>query len=536
MKSLQFPRDADLDSNINRDSHEPAEPAVGTAARNPFSFSLLDTILAHMGQGVSVFDADLRLVVFNRRYVELFDFPPEVVYVGARYEDIVRFNVMRGGATVEEADVHVAQRVAIARDFAVERRMEHHRPDGRVIAIDRGPIPGGGFINTYTDITNRKRIEEEAVRNAQLLRETLENMADGVRVFDKDLRLVAWNSKSLEMLNYPPEMGRVGMHYTEFVDYSTERGDYRDEKGTEGRDARLKRAKSANGRGSEFVSRDGRIIQKRRNPMPGGGFVSTYQDVTKRKHSLMLLEEAKERAEQASRSKSEFLANMSHELRTPLNAIIGFSQIMSDELLGPLGDKVYLEYARDIKASGEHLMSIINDILDLSKVEAGKTQLNEQDVDISSVIKSCLRLMEERAAAGKIAMTSEVPQSPLMLRCDERLMRQIILNLLSNAVKFTPRGGKVTVSAAIVADEGFTLTVSDTGIGIAEADIPKAMSPFMQVDNSLSRKFNGTGLGLPLVDSFTRLHGGTFQLDSKVGEGTSAIIRLPADRIIEQPA
>ena len=535
MKSLQFPRNAELDSNLRRAKHREAQPA-GVAAHNPFALSLLDTILAHMGQGVAVFDADLRLVIFNRRYTELLDYPPEVVYVGARYEDIVRFNVLRGGVTVDDLEIHVAKRLALAREFNVERRFEHHRPDGRVISVDRGPIPGGGFINSYTDITKRKRIEEEAVRNAQLLRATLENMADGVRVFDKDLRLVAWNTKSLEMLNYPPEMGKVGTHYTEFVDYSTQRGDYRDEKGSEGRDARLNRAKSSRGRGSEFVSRDGRIIQKRRNAMPDGGFVSTYQDVTKRKHSQMMLEEAKEHAEQASRSKSEFLANMSHELRTPLNAIIGFSQIMCDELLGPLGDNTYREYAQDIKASGEHLMSIINDILDLSKVEAGKTQLNEQEVDIGSVVASCLRLMEERAAAGKLTLRSDLPQARLMLRCDERLMRQIILNLLSNAVKFTPAGGTVTVAAAFVGDEGLTLTVSDTGIGIADADIPKIMAPFMQVDSSLSRKFNGTGLGLPLVESFVRLHGGTFALKSKIGEGTSAIIRLPTDRMVGKPA
>jgi signal transduction histidine kinase len=532
MKSLQCPRD-EKNSNMRHGRDETAQqPEV--VAHNPFALSLLDTILAHMGQGVAVFDADLRLVIFNKRYVELFDYPPEIVYVGARYEDIVRFNVLRGDVKVEDVEAHVAQRLAVARDFNVERRLEHHRPNGRVISVDRGPIPSGGFINTYTDITKRQRIEEEAIRNAQLLRATLENMADGVRVFDKDMQLVAWNTKSLEMLNYPPEMGKVGTHYTEFVDYSTSRGDYRDEKGTEGREARLNRAKGARGRGSEFVSPEGRIIQKRRNPMPDGGFVSTYQDVTERKHSQMMLEEAKERAEQASRSKSEFLANMSHELRTPLNAIIGFSQIMCDELLGPLGgDKTYREYARDIKESGEHLMSIINDILDLSKIEAGKTQLNEQTVDLSSIVASCLRLMEERAAAGRLTLHAELPPLRPLLRCDERLMRQIILNLLSNAVKFTPPAGRITVTIAID-EHSLLLTVSDTGIGIAEADIPKAMAPFVQVDSSLSRKFSGTGLGLPLVDSFARLHGGSLAIKSRLGEGTSATVSLPLDRLVTE--
>jgi signal transduction histidine kinase len=529
MNPLQCPGNAADKAIAERPDCETAQPA-DAGARNPFALSLLDTILSHMSQGVAVFDADLRLVIFNRRYAELFEYPPHVVHVGARHADIVRFNVIRDGMDSAQVEKHVAERTAIARNFNVERRFEYHRPNGMVLSVDRGPIPGGGFINTYTDITKRKRIEEEAIRNAQLLRTTLENMADGVRVFDKDLRLVAWNNKSLEMLNYPPEMGRVGTHYTEFVDYSTLRGDYRDETGSEGRDARLARAKSARGRGSEFVSPDGRIIQKRRNAMPDGGFVSTYQDVTKRKHAQMLLQEAKERAEQASRSKSEFLANMSHELRTPLNAIIGFSQIMSDELLGSLGNATYREYARHIKESGVHLMAIINDILDLSKVEAGKTQLNEQTVDIAGVVRSCLRLMEERAVASGIALNADIPEGTPFLRCDERLMRQIILNLLSNAVKFTPSGGSVTV--AIAADDGLTLTVSDTGIGIAEADIPKVMAPFMQVDSSLTRKFNGTGLGLPLVESFARLHGGSLSLESKLGAGTSAIVYLPPERMV----
>jgi signal transduction histidine kinase len=220
---------------------------------------------------------------------------------------------------------------------------------------------------------------------------------------------------------------------------------------------------------------------------------------------------------------------MSHELRTPLNAIIGFSQIMSDELLGSLGNATYREYARHIKESGVHLMAIINDILDLSKVEAGKTQLNEQTVDIAGVVRSCLRLMEERAAASGLTLNADIQVTPLVL-CDERLMRQMILNLLSNAVKFTPSGGSVTVT--IAAGDGLILTVSDTGIGIAEADIPKVLAPFMQVDSSLTRKFNGTGLGLPLVESFARLRGGSLSIKSKLGAGTSAIVYLPPERVV----
>ena len=517
-------------SSVKRNDEQKSAKPVEAAMPNPFGIPLLETILAHMEQGVVVYDANLTLVVFNRRYVELLDFPPDVLKIGMSYEEVLRFIVTRDGMEADKIDAYVIKRTESAKDFKVNRQMERHLPNGKIIAIDRGPIPGGGFINTYTDITNRRKVNGDAARNAELLRTTLENMADGVRVFDKDLRLVAWNNKSLKMLNYPLEMGKVGTPYSEFVNYSTERGDYRDDDGEEGQKSRMHRAKNGKGRGSELVTPDGRIIQKQRNPMPDGGFVSTYHDVTELKHAQMMLQEAKERAEQASRSKSEFLANMSHELRTPLNAIIGFSQIMCDELLGTLGNDTYREYARDIKDSGIHLLSIINDILDLSKVEAGKTQLNEENVDIGSVMRSCLHLMEERATAAKVTLTAELPNAMPLVRCDERLMRQIILNLLSNAVKFTPAGGSVTVSMAIA--EGLKLTVVDTGIGIAEDDLAKVKAPFVQVDNSLSRKFNGTGLGLPLVESFAQLHGGSFTLASKLGEGTSATVCLPADRIV----
>ena len=212
-----------------------------------------------------------------------------------------------------------------------------------------------------------------------------------------------------------------------------------------------------------------------------------------------------EQAQHAKKAKSAFLANMSHELRTPLNAIMGFSEVMKEQHLGPVHNPRYLGYAADIHSSGCHLLSIINDILDLSKVEAGKTQLNEENVDIGSVMRSCLHLMEERATAAKVTLTAVLPDGLPLVRCDERLMRQIILNLLSNAVKFTPAGGNVTVSIAIA--EGLKLTVVDTGIGISEEDLSKVKAPFVQVDNSLSRKFNGTGLGLPLVESFAQLHG-----------------------------
>jgi signal transduction histidine kinase len=192
---------------------------------------------------------------------------------------------------------------------------------------------------------------------------------------------------------------------------------------------------------------------------------------------------------------------------------------------------MYQEYCRDILESGRHLLSIINDVLDISKVEAGKIQLHEDDVELDLVIRSVLRLMRERAEAAGVAISSDIAADLPAVRADERLIKQILSNLLSNAVKFTEKGGSAVIGARL--DGGaMVVTVKDSGIGIAPTDVPRAMERFGQVDNSLSRKFEGTGLGLPLVKAFTELHGGTFELQSAAGVGTTAIVRLPAERVI----
>lgn len=268
----------------------------------------------------------------------------------------------------------------------------------------------------------------------------------------------------------------------------------------------------------------------------GQVMVRALRYAIERKRVHMQVLEEKERAELANRSKSEFLANMSHELRTPLNAIIGFSEILENELMGPLGAPCYKDYALNIRESGTHLLDIINDILDLSKIEAGKDLLLEEIIDLSRTLRSCARLMEMRAENAKISLIDKISPGLPAMRADERKMKQIFINLLSNAVKFTPEGGQVTLSAAHLEGGGIEIAVADTGIGIAAEDIPKALLPFKQIDNSLSRKYNGTGLGLPLADNFTRMHGGTLTLESTVGQGTRVVLFFPEKRVVSRAA
>ncbi|MBL8773636.1 MAG: PAS-domain containing protein [Phenylobacterium sp.] len=411
-----------------------------------------------------------------------------------------------------------------------------------------GESPEGGFariIGVALDVTEERLAQARAQSAESRLRDAIESTSEAFVLWDRNGRLVMCNTNFRGYFQLDAEILKTGVG-REQVERSARlsiRQEYPAPGGRRGvREAELT---------------DGRWVQISERPTAEGGLVVTAADITVLKtqeearrlkeeelrRAVANLELSQEqlselarkyeaekiRAEAASQAKSDFLANMSHELRTPLNAINGFSEIMSGELFGPLGDARYRDYAKDILNSGQHLLALINDILDMAKIEAGKLNLRFEPICLEEIAEEAMRLVRNRAEAAGLSLVLDFVDLP-EVEADHRAVKQILLNLLSNAIKFTPRGGRITVKAELRDDplgQRVKVSVQDTGIGISATDLERLARPFEQVENQHSKTTQGTGLGLALTKSLVEMHGGLLDLRSAPGQGTTASFALP---------
>jgi signal transduction histidine kinase len=367
--------------------------------------------------------------------------------------------------------------------------------------------------------------EQQLAEQSALLQSTLENMGEGLSVFDRDGRLIAWNARFAKLLGLPIDLPDASLY--DILLQQAIRGDFGPVDPVPEARERVERFYSEVPTVKERTTASGFVLQIRRRAMPDGAVVSLYSDITERKASEEKMLQALSQAELANRAKSDFLANMSHELRTPLNAIIGFAEAVSSELLGPVRDKKQLEYIKDIHSSGLLLLSIINDVLDMSKIEAGKLELARERVRVQPLIGEAVRMVSERARSRKLALVATAPEDEISVWGDERAIKQIMLNLLSNAVKFSHEGGRIDIRVSLDDAGDLVLDVEDHGIGMAEHEIERALEPFGQATPAVTKADGGTGLGLPIAKGLTEALGGTLVVKSTPGRGTLVRILLP---------
>ncbi|MCB9983207.1 MAG: PAS domain-containing sensor histidine kinase [Rhodospirillales bacterium] len=478
-------------------------------------------------------DRDGRIVFLNRAWEKMTGFEVSQS-TGRSLEQLIypqdRNEIMQGFKAVlydsrAEARCFTQVRVSDGTFKAVELVMQ---------AVGRGESSHGFIVGTFTDIEERRKVERALSDAEKKYRSIVENAVGGIFQMTADGLFLSANPAMAKILGYGSSE-----HLLREVKNANEQI-YVDGGGRAGFYERLVGLSDAVSQEVQIRQRDGTVIwvhESVRAVSDDAGqllFIEgSLEDITQRKTSELAIQEAKVHSDLANRAKSEFLSNMSHELRTPLNSIIGFSEMIKNEVFGRIEQRSYHEYACDIHESGRKLLQVINEILDISKIEAGDRQLNESVVKVRDVFDGVVELLETKIDNAHLHITKALDDVPDIV-AEELAIKQILLNLLSNAVKFTPDHGRITVSGHVSREGDVHISITDTGIGLDEYEIKKALSPFGQVNNELSRSGSGTGLGLTLVDALVKLHGGAFELFSKKGIGTTATIILPAERVVKK--
>ena len=505
-----------------------ASPGRGDSRRRPVRADLF----SWSPFAIIEWDSDLRVQAWNAAAEKLFGYTATDILGRHGIE------IMVPPDRRQEIRAHLIQVIQQSTPF---RRLDRNvTKDQRIIVCDWHNVPTfnssglcTGFMAFAVEVTDRVAIEHELRETESRYRQIFENAVWGIFQTTPAGQYLDANNRLATIYGYDNREDLL-RNLTDIT-----RQLYVDEN----RRSEFLRLLQEEGEVSDFESevyrRDGSkiwIAENCRAVRHEDGSIAYFEgsvgDITRRKHAEIALLTAREQAEVANRLKSQFLANMSHELRTPLNAIIGFSDILAAEMFGPIGEPRYKDYIEDIRANGAHLLEVINDILDMSRIEAGKRSLRLDQFPLSTLVTESLRLLKPRIEGARHEIVIEIASDLPDLQVDVMAVKQMLLNIVGNAVKFTDVGGRIVIRATRLA-EGIEIRVIDNGIGMSPEQIPVALEPFGQLDSSLSRRYEGTGLGLPLVSALAALHGGTFALESELGKGTTAIIHLPESCLAE---
>jgi len=476
-------------------------------------------------------DAEGRYVLINRRFEELFNVTNEELK--GKFPDSAHYEELGNSSRDHDKEVLTTGKLVIRNEEADTSQGHRILNTIKFPIIDKtNTVTGLGAV--VTDVTDLKEAELAYRESTQRLDAVLQNAPLAIHLKDLESRYVMVNTAFEHMFSCSRE-DIIGKTYQELQGNRISTDDVDTIAETESRVIKtgmpvtFEHPVVINGKATFLETIKFPVINEEGEVFGIGGIET---DISERHTMMNTLEIAKTDAEKASRAKSEFLANMSHELRTPLNAIIGFSTLIKEEFFGPIGSSKYLDYTSDIHHSGEHLLEIINDILDVSSIEAGALELVEENVELNEIIKSSINLVMHQAKEGQASVTPYADDFNFILHADRLRIKQILLNLLSNAVKFTPEDGEVSVKTSKNKKGEVEISVIDTGIGMDDKEQAIALKEFGQVDGSFSRKYQGTGLGLPLTKKLIEMHGGKIEIKSRKGEGTTIIVCFPKKRVM----
>ena len=477
-------------------------------------------VLEHIRAAVAIYGPDRRLKFFNSAFSSMWGIAEDWLAAQRSFEEILeRLREIRRLPEAANFKAFKTEQVELFTTVIEPQQELMHLPDGRTLLLSISPHPFGGLTFVYEDVSDRLALERSCNTLTQVRRATLDHLFEGIAVYGSDGRLKLHNPAYLAIWGLSQRDVEGEPHIAQILEKTrsllADSGDW------EGTKERIIAKVTAHALASGPVYRtDGSMLQEATVPLPDGNILVTYLDVTDTTKYERALRERNEALETAGRLKSEFVANVSHELRTPLNAIIGFAEVLTNQYFGDLNSR-QLDYSRSILQSSQHLLKLINDILDLATIEAGYMALETSRINVHEMLQDVLYLTRERATNQDLDIELHCPSDIGVITADERQLKQALFNLISNAIKFTPPGGAIRI-AAERQDNEMSLSVADTGIGIAVCDQARMFEKFERGAGHL-----GAGLGLALVKSVIELHRGTVTIESGTGEGTRIICRLP---------